>query len=150
MTHVTCRLTAKNRAQLRNPAHGDRVWTTFRFFTTLTLTGHKGQFDAIATGHRLWLRDGRGTQIVSTSREQQTYTQYVPLPSCRTVSVFRFFAAIVSNPVRVFVEDARSRREGGDTKRTKEELLTDSSCETKHVNFLQWSQRYIGCIMKLQ
>ena len=68
----------------------------FSFFTTLTLTGHKGQFDAIATGHRLWLRDGRGTQIVSTSREQQTYTQYVPLPSCRTVSVFRFFAAIVS------------------------------------------------------
>ena len=29
MTHVTCRLTAKNRDHLRNPTLGDRVWTTF-------------------------------------------------------------------------------------------------------------------------
>ena len=29
MTHVTCRLTAKNRDQLLNPALGYRVWTTF-------------------------------------------------------------------------------------------------------------------------
>ena len=28
MTHVTCRLTAKNRDQLRNPALGSRLWTT--------------------------------------------------------------------------------------------------------------------------
>ena len=32
MTHVTCRLTAKNRDQLRNPTLGDRVWATFTFF----------------------------------------------------------------------------------------------------------------------
>jgi len=31
MTHVTCRLTAKNRDQLRNPALGNRVWATFTF-----------------------------------------------------------------------------------------------------------------------
>ena len=30
MTHVTCRLTAKNRDQLRNPTLGNRVWVTFR------------------------------------------------------------------------------------------------------------------------
>jgi len=29
MTHVTCRLTAKNRDQLRNPTLGNRVWVTF-------------------------------------------------------------------------------------------------------------------------
>jgi len=29
MTHITCRLTAKNRDQLRNPTLGNRVWTTF-------------------------------------------------------------------------------------------------------------------------
>ena len=29
MTHVICRLTAKNRDQLRNPTLGDRVWATF-------------------------------------------------------------------------------------------------------------------------
>ena len=32
MTHVTCRLTAKNRDQLRNPTHGNRVWATFTLF----------------------------------------------------------------------------------------------------------------------
>ena len=35
MTHVTCRLTAKNRDQLRNPTLGSRVWATFTF-TLLT------------------------------------------------------------------------------------------------------------------
>ena len=29
MTHVTCRLTAKNRDQLQNPTLGNRVWATF-------------------------------------------------------------------------------------------------------------------------
>ena len=33
MTHVTCRLTAKNRDQLRNPTLGNRVWASFTFFT---------------------------------------------------------------------------------------------------------------------
>ena len=32
MTHITCRLTAKNRDQLRNPTLSDRVWATFTFF----------------------------------------------------------------------------------------------------------------------
>ena len=32
MTHVTCRLTAKNRDELRNPTLGNRVWATFTFF----------------------------------------------------------------------------------------------------------------------
>ena len=32
MIHVTCRLTAKNRDQLRNPTLGSRVWATFTFF----------------------------------------------------------------------------------------------------------------------
>ena len=29
MAHVTCRLAAKNRDQLRNPTLGNRVWATF-------------------------------------------------------------------------------------------------------------------------
>ena len=32
MTHVTCRLTTKNRDQLRNPKLGNRVLATFTFF----------------------------------------------------------------------------------------------------------------------
>ena len=31
MTYFTCRLTAKNRDQLRNPTLGSRVWATFTF-----------------------------------------------------------------------------------------------------------------------
>jgi len=31
MTHVTCRLTAGNWDQLRNPALGSRVWASFTF-----------------------------------------------------------------------------------------------------------------------
>jgi len=31
LTHVTCRLTAKNRDQLRHPTLGNRVWATFAF-----------------------------------------------------------------------------------------------------------------------
>ena len=31
MTHITCRLTAKNRDQLRNPTLGNRVWAIFTF-----------------------------------------------------------------------------------------------------------------------
>ena len=31
MTHVSCRLTAKNRDQLRNPTLGNRVWAAFTF-----------------------------------------------------------------------------------------------------------------------
>ena len=34
MTHVTGRLTAKNRDQLRNPTLGNRVWATFTFSCT--------------------------------------------------------------------------------------------------------------------
>ena len=33
MTHVTCRLTAKNRDQLRNPTLGNRAWLTSTFFS---------------------------------------------------------------------------------------------------------------------
>ena len=31
MTHITCRLTVKNRDQLRNPTLGSRVWATCTF-----------------------------------------------------------------------------------------------------------------------
>ena len=34
MTHITCRLTAKNRDQLRNPTLGNRLWATFTFTKT--------------------------------------------------------------------------------------------------------------------
>jgi len=39
MTHVTRRLTAKNRDQLRNPTLGNRVWATFTFLSNLSARG---------------------------------------------------------------------------------------------------------------
>jgi len=35
MTLVTCRMTAMNRDQLRNPTLGSRVWATFVVFVTV-------------------------------------------------------------------------------------------------------------------
>jgi len=35
MTHVTCRLTAKNRDRLRNPTLSSRVWATFLMFVLI-------------------------------------------------------------------------------------------------------------------
>jgi len=35
MSHITCRLTAKNRYQLRNSTIGNRVWATFTFFALI-------------------------------------------------------------------------------------------------------------------
>jgi len=34
MVHITCRLTAKNQDQLRNPTLGNRVWASFNLFTS--------------------------------------------------------------------------------------------------------------------
>ena len=42
MTHITCRLTAKNRDQLRNPTLGNRVWATFTFLPAAALVQSSG------------------------------------------------------------------------------------------------------------
>jgi len=39
MTHVTCRLAAKNRDQLLNHTLGNRMWATFTFLKFLDTTG---------------------------------------------------------------------------------------------------------------
>jgi len=52
MTHVTCRLTAKNRDQLRNPRLCNWVWATFIFFCLLS--GLTPQTLTISTEHT-WL-----------------------------------------------------------------------------------------------
>ena len=53
MFHVTCRLTAKNRAQLRNPTLGNRVWATFTFTFLLFWDSPTGQ-----TRRRVFTLDG--------------------------------------------------------------------------------------------
>ena len=46
MTHVTCRLTAKNRNQLLNPTLGNRVWAIFTFTFYLCFTNTQVSFSA--------------------------------------------------------------------------------------------------------
>jgi len=61
MTHVTCRLTAKNRDQLRNPTFGNRVWASFTlpFYvqnviaTTLSAIGADFHRSIVALGNRV-------------------------------------------------------------------------------------------------
>ena len=51
MTHVICRLTAKNRDQLRNPTLGSRVRATFTFISRdLTTRGQMGTGGGIMSG----------------------------------------------------------------------------------------------------
>jgi len=45
MTHVTCRLTAKDRNQLRNPTLSNRVWTTTFYLLPLI-----GSYTSIKSG----------------------------------------------------------------------------------------------------
>jgi len=49
MTHVTCRLTTKNRDQLRNPTLGNRVWATFTFTFSSTTVRRPALGDVAAT-----------------------------------------------------------------------------------------------------
>ena len=70
MTHVTCRLTAKNRDQLRNPTLGNRVWATFTFLCCVDIDLPKllAGPDGPADGARDRLRDiGAGERSASHS-----------------------------------------------------------------------------------
>jgi len=60
MTHVTCKLTAKNRDQLRNPTLGNRVWATF------LCTGKK-QLVANCVKNTI-PNDGDGAVMITTTR----------------------------------------------------------------------------------
>jgi len=44
MTHITCRLTAKNRDQLRNPTLGNRLWARFFILGVLDTTSLSSAF----------------------------------------------------------------------------------------------------------
>jgi len=50
MTHITCRLTAQNRDQLRNPTLGNRVWATFTFLESGTLRADVRGGDGVRAG----------------------------------------------------------------------------------------------------
>ena len=63
MTHVTCRLTAKNRDQLQNPTLGNRVWATFTFFIPCP---DKYQLSLIDPHDRIAAIQRRSSEVLST------------------------------------------------------------------------------------
>jgi len=50
MTHVTCRLTAKNRDQLRTPTLGNQLWATFFYLSDAA--GDDGPDDGLIVTER--------------------------------------------------------------------------------------------------
>jgi len=84
MTHVTCRLTAKNRDQLRNPTFGNQVWATVFYLIALKFslpqclaknkkTAAKVGADQIHSGSRdLQSWRGRGShRVIASTHELQ-------------------------------------------------------------------------------
>jgi len=53
MIHVTCRLTAKNRDELRNPTLGNRVWAAFTFYTAGEGLGVQAPVSPLSSMHEL-------------------------------------------------------------------------------------------------
>ena len=80
MTHVTSRLIAKNRDQLRNPTLGNRVWVTFTFLLILQLLGRPRH---LSGGSTLCTSAG-GTALRPPSPPQHDLL-YPPLLVCRDV-----------------------------------------------------------------
>ena len=67
MTHVTGRLTARNRDQLRNPTLGNRVWATFTFIFLLLREGMGGRTQGRARQGRA--EKGEGNLILRQGRK---------------------------------------------------------------------------------
>jgi len=73
MTHVTCRLTAQNWDQLRNPTLGNRVWAIFTFFTQTHIQIFKVSDSTLTAVERSQLLAGwPGTHSRISSGIQQT------------------------------------------------------------------------------
>ena len=86
MTHVTCRLTAENRNQLRNPTLGNRVWVTFTFLHTVVDIRRRprsgtaplvGQSDAVSNPCR---------PLSSVPEHAPLFASPLPSPLCADVT----------------------------------------------------------------
>ena len=75
MTHVTCRLTAKNQDQLQNPGLCNRVWATFTFTHAVSIA-----CQAATAGCVLWLQGYERGLIVGMLQEVSYEPVLQPLP----------------------------------------------------------------------
>jgi len=79
MTHVTCRLTAKYRDQLRNATLGNRVWATVSYDYYYTFNG---SFDLITTSSQCLVRSISSMLMMM----MVTSGQRIPTNGCTAVS----------------------------------------------------------------
>ena len=74
MTHITCRLTAKNRDQLRNPTLGNRVRATFYLLLRLRQNfEHRRTFDEVAGKVPLVRFNSKTLQDSDVSTDQNNF-----------------------------------------------------------------------------
>jgi len=74
MTHITFRLTAKNRDQLQNPTFGNRVWATFTFLPEDFVGAKFYCPHALAGGNQhIWIRE---KMLEFSSTELSTLSPY--------------------------------------------------------------------------
>ena len=78
MTHITCRLTAKNRDQLRNLTLSDRVWATFTFiFVMECYTSAARRPAPVRTKCIRIVSTQRTIEVYETSHYQQQHHTHV-------------------------------------------------------------------------
>ena len=93
MTHLTFRLTAKNRDQLRNPTLGNRVWATFAFCNVVCRRGSGARWRR-GRQSGVWLRRGTARTRWQFTVERAsdccagrpTYADMAPTTSASTTS----------------------------------------------------------------
>jgi len=103
MTHVTCRLTAKIRDQLRNHTLGNRVWATFRLQRTSQHAATRTRLASVCLSVCLSVRRHHQTLTCRACRRSRWCRSHSPLlarpPCChRTSSLARAGTCCVSRP----------------------------------------------------
>jgi len=90
MTHVTCRLTAKNRDQLRNSTPGNRVWATFTVFYCMGIELHTASQDNQPPTSRLTRSESqpRGSKQHSSAAGKVTEVLAARRPCARDRAVY--------------------------------------------------------------
>ena len=90
MTHVTCRLTAKNRDQLRNPTLGNREWASFTFLLWLIeyLSVYVRTSFASFAGESVAALTEIAVHVIDTHAVVETRTAEALITLCNTVETY--------------------------------------------------------------
>jgi len=142
MTHVTCRLTAKNRDQLRNPTLRNRVWATFTFFTRVSRY-QKGRTNLDFTEARdtEWQWHQLGHMQVCISLQTDNHASAPPLsflqagcPSCHPTNSIKAPKAMSrkSSKINCRYPSSSSSDNGADVRFTY-----DPQRRAAHISFVQ-------------